>query len=124
MDVPYECHIPEMTEIRPSFNSHRGETVTGRHVTEFGRPGVNTYFGVPYAKKAIGNLRFMKPEIPEVTSQVDAGLFKMECSTNLQDSDYTSEDCLYLDIWQPPKASNKYRNSGQFFCQFRQINFN
>lgn len=37
--------------------------------------------------------------------EIDAGLYKKECVRNIQDLPYQSEDCLYLDIWQPLDAS-------------------
>lgn len=101
VDAAYECHVPALPEYRPTFTTGQNSKIIGRPITEFGRPGVNTYFGVPYAKSPVGTFRFKRPAKPDHVDEVDAGLYKSECARNIPDKDYTSEDCLYLDIWQP-----------------------
>ena len=64
---------------------------------------MNTYFGIPYAKAPVGDLRFQRPVLPE-TGAIDAGLYEKECSRTIQDGEHQSEDCLYLDIWQPKEV--------------------
>ena len=105
VDAPYECHLPDEVEVRPSFQTSDDITVSGRKITEFGRPGLNTYFGIPYATPPVGPNRFQRPVTPATTGTIDAGLYRPECTRTLQDADMTSEDCLYLDIWQPTDAS-------------------
>ena len=107
VDAPYECHQPDPPSVKPSFKTDEDIMVTGRRITEFGRPGLNTYFGIPYAKAPVADLRFQRPMKPQppVSDTIDAGLYKSECARNIQDLNYTSEDCLALDIWQPMDAN-------------------
>jgi len=117
VDVPYECHEEERLEIRPTFLTQNNVKITGRNIVEFGRPGLNTYFGVPYAKPPINDLQFQRPVRPSSPVDVDAGLYQKECVRNLQDLEYTSEDCLYLDIWQPLATNDpETKWSVIYFC--------
>ena len=54
--------------------------------------------------KPLDKNRF-EPPVSFQTSEnrIDAGVMKKECIRNLQDFEFSSEDCLYLDIWQPKK---------------------
>ena len=101
VDVDYECEAAESPEVRPSVLTKAGTTLIGRRITEFGRPGLDTYFGVPYAQAPIGTKRFQRPVAPGHEDVVDCALQQPECVRTSQDLEYASEDCLYLDIWTP-----------------------
>ena len=66
--------------------------------------GVLCFFGVPYAQKPLGALRFRAPELVEPWDGVLAatGFAKdpMQANLTLGPENY-SEDCLYLNIWVP-----------------------
>ncbi|QDG53850.1 carboxylesterase family protein [Persicimonas caeni] len=66
--------------------------------------GVTSFFGVPYAKPPVGELRWKAPRPPEPRSEtLQADSFGPACpqprdNANLQEQ---SEDCLKLNVWAP-----------------------
>lgn len=73
--------------------------------------------GIPYAKPPIGDLRFRAPQPPEPWTEVrEATLFgpaAIQASNGIMEflgnqTDNTSEDCLYLNVWSP-SADNRRR---------------
>ncbi|WP_142827470.1 carboxylesterase/lipase family protein [Planococcus soli] len=77
---------------------------------------VTVWKGIPYAKPPIGDLRFRAPQPPEPWGEVrEATLFgpsAMQASSEIMgflgnQTDNTSEDCLYLNVWSP--AADKRR---------------
>lgn len=82
-----------------------------------------TYFGVPFAKPPIGNLRFEPPMEPDSYEGVlladhfrekaiqkelnDLPLWGKEFYQNPEYNVPASEDCLYLNIWAPKDESLK-----------------
>lgn len=78
---------------------------------------VTVWKGIPYAKPPIGDLRFRAPQPPESWAEVrEAALFgpsAMQASSEIMgflgnETDNTSEDCLYLNVWSPA-ADNRRR---------------
>ena len=71
--------------------------------------GVLCFFGVPYAQKPLGALRFRAPELVEPWDGVLAatGFAKdpMQANLTLGPENY-SEDCLYLNIWVPENVQS------------------
>ncbi|KAJ1082458.1 hypothetical protein NDU88_002626 [Pleurodeles waltl] len=81
---------------------------------------INTFFGIPFAKPPLGELRFSPPEHPEPWSDVrDATAYPPLCIQDLKQidkfkeifqtdmPDFTiSEDCLHLNIYTPAEAKN------------------
>src|SRR5581483_9109100 len=72
---------------------------------------VAAYIGIRYAEPPIGSLRYAAP-IPLTTpwsGEYDATKAKYACSQYVNiffpDSWVTSEDCLFLTIWQPLNAT-------------------
>lgn len=81
------------------------------------------FFGVPYAKPPIGDLRWREPQEPECWDGVrDATRFEKRCIQRKPDEgefyqkefnadpDYLtemSEDCLYLNLWTPADRPGK-----------------
>lgn len=77
------------------------------------RTGIQTYFGVPFAKPPVGDLRWKAPQPLEAWSgvketkafgprPVQAPVF----SDMVFRSDGLSEDCLYLNVWTPAKRND------------------
>lgn len=73
---------------------------------------LNTFLGIPYAEPPVGQYRF-EPSIQKkrwAPRSVQALKFSPEC---IQSESFTiigsimSEDCLYLNIWQPTDKNNK-----------------
>lgn len=71
---------------------------------------VTVWKGIPYAKPPIGDLRFRAPQPPDPWINVrDALLFgpsAIQASNGIMEflgnqTDNTSEDCLYLNVWSP-----------------------
>ena len=83
VDVEYVCEIPEIAEFRPEISIKSGTTLIGRKITEFGRPGLHTYFGIPYALKPIGQNRFKRPLAANYENEIDCGIQKKECVRTL-----------------------------------------
>jgi hypothetical protein len=64
--------------------------------------GVRVFRGIPFAAPPVGTLRFRAPEPPAPWSGVrPARAFGPPCA---QDGSPT-EDCLYLNIWTPARAT-------------------
>ncbi len=78
------------------------------------KTGIQTYFGVPFAKPPVGDLRWKAPQALENWSgvketkkfgprPVQPTVFgDMNSRSNGQ-----SEDCLYLNVWSPAKRNTK-----------------
>ena len=73
--------------------------------------GVRAYFGVPFAAPPVRDLRWREPQPVTPWQGVYMALRKQpECIQNLRAHDInhyfgeeaTSEDCLYLNVWEPP----------------------
>lgn len=91
------------------------------------RENCNTYFGIPYAKPPVGELRWREPEKQEPwTGLFVADKFGNMCFQNLPEEDQPitgrfkkefysnpdyippmSEDCLTLNIWTPHDSAGK-----------------
>jgi para-nitrobenzyl esterase len=76
--------------------------------------GIQTYFGVPFAKPPVGNLRWKAPQPLEnwkgVKQTKNFGARPMQTivfgDMNSR-SDGVSEDCLYLNVWTPAQRNTK-----------------
>ncbi|MDP5140933.1 MAG: carboxylesterase family protein, partial [Spirosomaceae bacterium] len=78
------------------------------------KTGIQTYFGVPFAKPPIGDLRWKAPQPPANWS--DVRMTKSFAARPMQKLIYgdmnsrsngVSEDCLYLNVWTPAKRNTK-----------------
>jgi para-nitrobenzyl esterase len=75
--------------------------------------GVHAYLGIPYAQAPVGELRWAPPKPIRWEGVWNADRTGPECIQVLRPHDInhyfgeepTSEDCLYLNIWVPPKSS-------------------
>jgi len=76
--------------------------------------GVKAWFGVPFAKPPIQDLRWAAPQPISWQGTWNADRKMPECIQVLRPhninhyfgEEATSEDCLYLNIWAPPKTSS------------------
>lgn len=76
--------------------------------------GLQMYFGIPFAKPPVGELRWKAPEPAEnwegVLETKNFGPAAVQTNVfgdmNLR-SDGVSEDCLYLNVWTPAKQDTK-----------------
>ena len=75
--------------------------------------GVRAYLGIPYAKPPVGELRWTPPQAMQWEGVWNADRTGPECIQVLRphninhyfSEEPTGEDCLYLNVWVPPKAS-------------------
>lgn len=71
--------------------------------------GVTSYKGIPYAAPPVGELRWQPPQPPApwdgLRDAADFGCHCMQTPGIEQLSAKASEDCLYLNVWQPAGTS-------------------
>jgi para-nitrobenzyl esterase len=86
-------------------------TIEGNYNT---KSGIQTYFGVPFAKPPVGNLRWKAPQplnnwagIKETKKFGPRAMQKLIWGDMNSRSNGVSEDCLYLNIWTPAKRNTK-----------------
>ncbi|MFD2522572.1 carboxylesterase/lipase family protein [Emticicia soli] len=78
------------------------------------KSGIQTYFGVPFAKPPVGNLRWKAPQPLEnwkgvkETKKFSARPMQTVVFGDMNSrSEGVSEDCLYLNVWTPAKRNTK-----------------
>ncbi len=78
------------------------------------KTGIQTYFGVPFAKPPVGNLRWKAPQpatnwmgVKETKKFGARPMQKIVFGDMNSRSDGVSEDCLTLNIWTPAKRNTK-----------------
>lgn len=78
------------------------------------KTGIQTYFGVPFAKPPVGELRWKAPQPIENWSGVKETkkfgprpMQKIVFGDMASRSNGLSEDCLYLNVWTPAKRNTK-----------------
>lgn len=76
--------------------------------------GIQTYFGVPFAKPPVGELRWKAPQplenwqgVKETKKFGPRPMQTMVFGDMKSRSDGVSEDCLYLNVWTPAKRNDK-----------------
>ena len=76
--------------------------------------GIQTYFGVPFAKPPVGNLRWKAPQpldkwngVKQTKKFGPRPMQTIVFGDMNSRSDGVSEDCLYLNIWTPAKRNTK-----------------
>jgi para-nitrobenzyl esterase len=86
-------------------------TIEGNYDT---KTGIQTYFGVPFAKPPVGNLRWKAPQpLDKWTGVKETKIFgprpmqKLVFGDMNSRSNGVSEDCLYLNVWTPAKRATK-----------------
>src|SRR5689334_18196677 len=76
-------------------------------------PSVKTYFGIPFAAPPVRENRWRAPQPVKPWAGVyNADMLKPECPQGLRSpsinhyfgEEPVSEDCLYLNIWEPARA--------------------
>lgn len=78
------------------------------------KTGIQTYFGVPFAKPPVGELRWKAPQPADnwkgvkLTKQFSARPMQTVVFGDMNSrSNGVSEDCLYLNVWTPAKRNTK-----------------
>ncbi|AEI46939.1 carboxylesterase/lipase family protein [Runella slithyformis] len=78
------------------------------------KTGIQTYFGVPFAKPPVGDLRWKAPQpaenwkgVKETKKFGPRPMQKIVFGDMNSRSDGLSEDCLYLNVWTPAKRNTK-----------------
>ncbi|KAK9772845.1 putative Carboxylic ester hydrolase [Seiridium cardinale] len=81
--------------------------------------GVTQWLGVRYAAPPLGNLRFSPPQDPPCSSinQSAATHGNICLSTGASISNSTGEDCLFMDIFAPSRATTRSQLPVFFFIQ-------
>ena len=76
--------------------------------------GIQTYFGVPFAKPPVGDLRWKAPQplanwsgVKETKKFGPRPMQTMVFGDMQSRSNGVSEDCLYLNVWTPAKRNTK-----------------
>ncbi len=76
------------------------------------KSSIQTYFGIPFAKPPIGNLRWKAPQpvdnwqdVRETKKFSARPVQKLMWSDMNSRSNGVSEDCLYLNVWTPTKRN-------------------
>lgn len=121
-------HQSARADERPVVTTEQGD-LSGVTTTCEGR-SVNKYLGIPFAEAPVGNLRFRKPVPLKSWAGVrDASKHALPCmqlplkidEKIFLDYGNNSEDCLYLNLWQPASAMACERNVMQSTCGLRPI---
>jgi para-nitrobenzyl esterase len=78
------------------------------------KSGIQTYFGVPFAKPPVGELRWKAPQplanwtgVKETKKFGPRPMQKLIWGDMNSRSNGVSEDCLYLNVWTPAKRNTK-----------------
>jgi para-nitrobenzyl esterase len=78
------------------------------------KTGIQTYFGIPFAKPPVGPLRWKAPQPLEkwngvkITKKFGPRPMQTVVFGDMNSrSDGVSEDCLYLNVWTPAKRNTK-----------------
>lgn len=78
------------------------------------KSGIQTYFGIPFAKAPVGNLRWKAPQplanwigVKETKKFGPRAMQKLVWGDMNSRSNGVSEDCLYLNVWSPAKRNSK-----------------
>ncbi|EQL04236.1 Carboxylesterase, type B [Ophiocordyceps sinensis CO18] len=82
-----------------SYSKYRGVSLEN---------GISQWLGIRFAAPPVGSLRFMPPRDPPRTAEVqEADKHGKHCLATAEDpkSNKTSEDCLFLDVQAPTKAT-------------------
>ena len=62
----------------------------------------DVFQGIPFAEPPVGSLRFTKPRPPQAWDDVrPAQEYGLECVQFIRNATFTSEDCLFLNVYVP-----------------------
>jgi len=101
--VPARAQVPDTVRV-----------AQGRLAGVVAASGVREFRGIPFAAPPVGRLRWRPPEPPPRWAGVrPAAAFAARCMQQPIFSDMVfrspgiSEDCLYLNVWAPPRATGR-----------------
>ncbi|OQD75838.1 hypothetical protein PENDEC_c006G02719 [Penicillium decumbens] len=91
--------LPKAATIDLGYSRYRGVSLHN---------DVDQYLGMRFAKPPVHELRFRAPEDPEHTTKLlDASSFGPICvGVGQAPSKFLAEDCLFINVWKPSKASS------------------
>ncbi|XP_051872920.1 carboxylesterase 5A-like [Pristis pectinata] len=105
---PQNGTVPQL--MPPMVTIKQGQ-IKGFNVEDFLGGFLQVFLGIPYASPPVGDLRFKPPEDASSWSgTMDATQLKAACPQSLSELprriNYTSEDCLYLNVYAPIRTGN------------------
>ncbi|KIY03260.1 uncharacterized protein Z520_01727 [Fonsecaea multimorphosa CBS 102226] len=104
--------------VRLEYTSYKGTALPN---------GITQWLGMRYAAPPTGSLRFAAPQDPPVTDDIRVadkhGALCFGTGSNAHDPTL-SEDCLFLDVYAPSRATNTSSLPVYFFIQGGGFNFN
>eukprot|EP00039_Didymoeca_costata_P004476 m.73470 g.73470 ORF g.73470 m.73470 type:complete len:537 (-) comp12421_c0_seq2:26-1636(-) len=109
LSIPHQCYT---TNVRgPEVKTRSGIVEGERKVQVTG--SIDAFLGIPFAAKPVGSLRFSSPQREEPWSGVRKTVKRADACIQIP-SGFTklpivqqSEDCLYLDVYTPSKATSE-----------------
>jgi len=85
-------------------------TVTGGVVEGTASDGVSSFKGIPFAAAPVGPLRWKSPQpVSNWTGVRSAVQFAVPCAQQGARHAFTSEDCLYLNVWTAAASDSERR---------------
>ncbi|KIX00673.1 uncharacterized protein Z518_09738 [Rhinocladiella mackenziei CBS 650.93] len=104
--------------VRLNYASYRGTALSN---------GVTQWLGMRYASAPVGELRFASPQDPPVLHGIQAAeKHGLVCLGTAEDphNPASSEDCLFIDVYAPTRATSRSKLPVYFFIQGGGFNYN
>ncbi len=109
--LPFAFCTGQSINLFPVQTTIENGTIKGNYDT---KTEVQKYFGVPFAKPPVGNLRWKAPQpldnwvgVKETKKFGPRPMQSIVFGDMMSRSNGLSEDCLYLNVWTPAKRNTK-----------------